>query len=167
MTKILLLSDTHSFLDERIFKYAESCDQIWHAGDIGNRQVADALKKIKPLIAVCGNIDGMELRKEFPLHQRFRCEEAEVWLTHIGGSPGKYPAGIKEQLRANPVKLFVCGHTHILKVIFDKKYNMLYMNPGAAGNFGQHKIRTLLRFYIEKKEIRNLEVIEIGKTNLE
>jgi len=161
--KILLLSDTHNHLDEKVFKYAEPCDQIWHAGDIGTVAVTDKLKKIKPLVAVYGNIDGMDVRKEFPLHQRFKCEGVDVWLTHIGGSPGRYNPEIKNTLAAKPPKLFICGHSHILKVMFDKKYNMLYMNPGSAGNYGLHKVKTLLRFSISRKEIKDLEVIEIGK----
>ncbi|MEK6616606.1 MAG: metallophosphoesterase family protein [Bacteroidota bacterium] len=163
MTKILLLSDTHNFFDEKIFKYAEPCDQIWHAGDIGTVAVTDKLKKIKPLIAVYGNIDGMDVRREFPEHQRFKCEDVDVWLTHIGGSHGKYSPHIRNILLAKPPKLFICGHSHILSVMFDKKYNMLYMNPGSAGNYGAHKVKTLLRFTINKTEIKNLEVIEIGR----
>lgn len=162
MTKILLLSDTHNFLDEKIFKYAETCDQIWHAGDIGTIAVSDALKKIKPLVAVYGNIDGTDVRKEFPEHKRFKCEEVDVWMTHIGGRPSNYFPEIKKLLSIKPPKLFICGHSHILKVMFDKKHNMLYMNPGAAGNYGPHKVKTLLRFEIDKSNIKNLEVIEIG-----
>ena len=163
MTRILLLSDTHNHLDEKVFKYAEPCGQIWHAGDIGTVKVTDELKKIKPVTAVYGNIDGMDVRKEFPLHQRFKCEGADVWLTHIGGSPGRYNPEIRSALQINPPKLFICGHSHICKVMFDKKYNMLYMNPGAAGNYGVHKVKTLLRFSIDKSEIKDLEVIEFGK----
>lgn len=163
MTRILLLSDTHNFLDGKIVKYAEPCDQIWHAGDIGTVAVTDKLKKIKPLIAVCGNIDGMDLRKEFPEHQRFKCEEADVWMTHIGGSYGKYSPEIRNTLMVKPPTLFICGHSHILKVMFNKKYKMLYMNPGAAGNYGMHKVKTMLRFTINKAEIKDLEVIQIGK----
>lgn len=171
MTRILLLSDTHNHLDEKIFKYAGSCEQIWHAGDIGTTTVTDKLKKLpgcsthgrKPLIAVYGNIDGKDVRKEFPMHQRFKCEEVDVWITHIGGSPGRYNPEIRNTLHAKPPKLFICGHSHILKVMFDKKYNMLYMNPGSAGNYGAHKVKTLLRFSISGKEIKDLEVIEIGK----
>lgn len=162
MTRILLLSDTHNFLDEKIHKYAEPCHQIWHAGDIGSVQVSDELKKLKPLIAVYGNIDGTNVRKEFPIHQRFKCEDVNVWITHIGGKPGKYNSEIRNQLKINPPKLFICGHSHILKVQFDKKYNMLYMNPGAAGNYGPHKIKTLLRFTIDKTEIKDLEIVELG-----
>ena len=163
MTRILLLSDTHNHFDEKIIKYAEPCDQIWHAGDIGTVAVTDKLIKLKPLIAVYGNIDGMDVRREFPEHQRFKCEDVNVWMTHIGGSPGKYSPEIRNTLQINPPKLFICGHSHILKVMYDKKYNMLYMNPGSAGNYGMHKVKTLLRFTIDKTEIKDLEVIEIGK----
>ena len=162
MTRILLLSDTHNHFDEKIIKYAESCDQIWHAGDVGTVAVTDKLKKIKPLKAVYGNIDGMDLRKEFPEHQRFKCEEVDVWMTHIG-SPGKYPPDVRNTLMIKPPKIFICGHSHILKVIYDKKYNMLYMNPGAAGNYGAHKVKTMLRFSIDKADIKALEIIEFGK----
>ena len=163
MTRILLLSDTHNHFDEKIAKYAEPCDQIWHAGDIGTVAVTDKLKKIKPLIAVYGNIDGMDVRREFPEHQRFKCEDVSVWMTHIGGSPGKYAANIGNSLMLRPPKLFICGHSHILKVMYDKKHRMLYMNPGSAGNYGMHKVKTLLRFSIYKTEIKDMEVIEFGK----
>ncbi|MFH1004108.1 MAG: metallophosphoesterase family protein [Bacteroidota bacterium] len=163
MTKICLLSDTHNYLDSKIFKYLSDCDQIWHAGDIGTVAITDELKKIKPLIAVHGNIDGQDLRKEFPTYQRLKCENVDVLITHIGGSIGKYFPEVRNILQTKPPKIFICGHSHILKVMFDKKYNMLYMNPGAAGNYGQHKKKTLLRFIIDKIEIKNLEVIELGR----
>jgi uncharacterized protein len=164
MTRILLLSDTHNHFDEKIIKYAQPCDQIWHAGDVGTVAVTDKLKKLKPLVAVSGNIDGMDLRKEFPEHQRFKCEEVNVWMTHIGGTgPGRYPIPIKNSFLIKSPKLFICGHSHILKIIYDKQYNMLYMNPGAAGNYGMHKVKTLMRFTIDKSNIKDLEVIEIGK----
>jgi hypothetical protein len=163
MKRILLLSDTHNYFNEKVEKYAEPCDEIWHAGDIGTVAVSDELKKIKPLIAVYGNIDGMDIRREYPLHQRFMCEGVDVWITHIAGSPGRYNPEIRNLLAIKPPKLFICGHSHILKVMFDKKYNMLYMNPGAAGNYGLHKVKTLLRFTISGKDIKDLEVIEIGK----
>ena len=163
MKKILLLSDTHNHLDQKIFKYAETCDQVWHAGDIGTVSICNEIKRHKPLIAVYGNIDGQDIRKEYPFHQRFKCEEVDVWITHIGGGPGRYVPEIRNALSINPPKLFICGHSHILKVMFDKKHNMLYMNPGAAGIYGAHKVKTLLRFIIEGKEIKNLEIIEIGK----
>lgn len=163
MKKILLLSDTHGYMDDRILKYAEEADEIWHAGDIGINSVTDELKRLKPLRAVFGNIDGVQIRMEFPLHQRFFCEEVDVWITHIGGYPGKYSPAIREEILANPPKLFICGHSHILKVMPDKKLGLLHMNPGAAGVHGFHQMRTMLRFKIEGSEIRDLEVIELGK----
>lgn len=163
MTRILLLSDTHSHLDEAILKYARQADEIWHAGDIGDLLVTDTLKKIKPLRAVFGNIDGAEARKEFPLHNRFSCEGVEVWITHIGGYPGKYHPAIRSEMRLNPPRLFICGHSHILKVMPDKTLGLLHMNPGAAGIHGFHAVRTMLRFTIDKGKIDNLEVIEIPK----
>jgi len=161
LKKILLLSDTHSHIDERILHYAGEADEIWHAGDIGRTDVTDKLKQIGPLRAVYGNIDDAEIRKEFPLNQRFMCEEVDVWITHIGGYPGKYSPAIREEIRQNPPKLFICGHSHILKVMNDKTLGLLHMNPGAAGKHGFHKKRTMLRFQIDKKEIKELEVIEL------
>jgi putative phosphoesterase len=161
LKKILLLSDTHSHIDERILHYAGEADEIWHAGDIGKTDVTDKLKQIGPLRAVYGNIDDAEIRKEFPLNQRFMCEEVDVWITHIGGYPGKYSPAIREDIRQNPPKLFICGHSHILKVMNDKNLGLLHMNPGAAGKHGFHKKRTMLRFQIDKKEIKELEVIEL------
>ncbi len=161
MKKILLISDTHSHIDERIFKYILEADEIWHAGDIGDLYVTDAIKELKPLIAVYGNIDDDKARMEFPEHNRFMCEGVDVWMTHIGGYPGKYNINIREEINKNPPKLFICGHSHILKVQFDKKLNLLHMNPGAAGKHGFHKVRTMLRFVIDKAEIKNLEIIEL------
>ncbi len=163
MTKILLLSDTHSYIDETILKYVNQTDEVWHAGDIGNLSVTDTLKKIKPLRAVYGNIDNNEARLEFPLNNRFMCEKVDVWITHIGGYPGKYNTTIREEIKQNPPKIFICGHSHILKVQFDKKLNLLHLNPGAAGKSGFHQIRTMLRFEIDGEKIQNLEVIELGK----
>jgi putative phosphoesterase len=163
MIKILLLSDTHSHIDDTIVKYVNQADEVWHAGDIGSLVVTDKIKSIKPLRAVFGNIDDDKARKEFPLHNRFMCEGVDVWITHIGGYPGKYNQAIREELRTNPPKLFICGHSHILKVQFDKSLNLLHMNPGAAGISGFHQIRTMLRFEIDGDKISNLEVIEIGK----
>ncbi|CAM3885679.1 metallophosphoesterase family protein [Flavobacterium branchiophilum] len=162
MKKILLLSDTHSHIDESILKYVRQSDEVWHAGDIGSLAVTDAIKKIKPLIAVYGNIDDAKVRMEFPLHQRFMCEKVSVWITHIGGYPGKYNPNIRDMLVQNPPKLFICGHSHILKVIFDKKNQLLHLNPGACGKSGFHQIRTMLRFVIDQDKIKDLEVIEIG-----
>lgn len=163
MKKILLLSDTHGYLDDRILKYAREADEIWHAGDIGNTSVSDELQKVKPLKAVFGNIDGAEVRKEFPLNNRFLCEEVDVWITHIGGYPGRYSPAVKEEIKQNPPQVFISGHSHILKVMNDKKLNLLHMNPGAAGKQGFHQMRTMLRFKIDGKEIKDLEVIELGK----
>lgn len=162
MKKILLLSDTHSHIDDTILKYVNFADEVWHAGDIGNLKVTDTIKKIKPLRAVFGNIDNHEARLEFPLHNRFFCEDVHVLITHIGGYPGKYSPAIREEINKNPPKLFICGHSHILKVMFDKKLNLLHMNPGAAGISGFHQKRTMLRFEIDGDKIQNLEVIEIG-----
>lgn len=141
--------------------YAGEADEIWHAGDIGRTDVTDKLKQIGPLRAVYGNIDDAEIRKEFSLNQRFMCEEVDVWITHIGGYPGKYSPAIREEIRQDPPKLFICGHSHILKVMNDKTLGLLHMNPGAAGKHGFHKKRTMLRFQIDKKEIKELEVIEL------
>ncbi|MDX1751631.1 MAG: metallophosphoesterase family protein [Salinimicrobium sediminis] len=163
MKKILLLSDTHGYMDDRILKYAEEADELWHAGDIGTTAVSDSLQKIKPLKAVFGNIDGAEIRKEFPLNSRFMCEQVDVWITHIGGYPGRYSPAVKEEINANPPRIFISGHSHILKVMNDKKLGVLHMNPGAAGKQGFHQMRTMLRFVIDGKEIRDLEVIELGK----
>ena len=163
MKKILLLSDTHSYIDERILQYVEQADEVWHAGDIGITSVSDEIQKRKPLKAVYGNIDGAEIRKEFPLHQRFLCEKVDVWITHIGGYPGKYSPAIREEIRSNPPKIFISGHSHILKVMNDKKLGVLHMNPGAAGKHGFHQVRTMLRFTIDGSDIANLEVVELGK----
>ena len=163
MIKILLLSDTHSHIDDVILKYVKQADEVWHAGDIGNLEVTDKIKTLKPLRAVFGNIDDAEARKEFPLNNRFMCEDVDVWITHIGGYPDKYNVNVRDEIRQNPPKLFICGHSHILKVQFDKKLNLLHMNPGAAGKHGFHQVRTMLRFEIDKDKIQNLEVIEIGK----
>ncbi|NHM07068.1 metallophosphoesterase family protein [Flavobacterium sp. CYK-4] len=163
MKKILLLSDTHSHIDDVILKYVAQADEVWHAGDIGNLEVTDTLKKHKPLRAVYGNIDDDKARMEFPLNNRFFCEGIDVWITHIGGYPGKYSQGIRAEINANPPKLFICGHSHILKVMFDKKLNLLHMNPGAAGKSGFHQVRTMLRFVIDGENIRDLEIVELGK----
>ncbi|RIA08979.1 hypothetical protein OE09_0805 [Flavobacteriaceae bacterium MAR_2010_72] len=163
MKKILLLSDTHSYIDEAILKHVQQADEVWHAGDIGDLNVTDAIKSLKPLKAVYGNIDDAKARQEFPLHQRFTCEGVDVWMTHIGGYPNKYDRRIKSEIYNNPPKLFISGHSHILKVMPDKTLNLLHMNPGAVGKHGLQKVRTMLRFTIEDKKIDNLEVIEFKK----
>ncbi|MFT4660040.1 MAG: putative phosphoesterase [Patiriisocius sp.] len=162
MKKIGLLSDTHSYIDDRILSYLDGMDEIWHAGDIGDLKVTDALRELAPLRVVYGNIDDNEARSEFQLHHRFMCEKVKVWMTHIGGPPYVYDYRIREPLKQDPPDLFICGHSHICKVQMDKRLNMLYMNPGAAGRHGHHKIRTLLRFTIEEKKIGDLEVVELG-----
>ncbi|MBC5833961.1 metallophosphoesterase family protein [Flavobacterium sp. F372] len=162
MKKILLLSDTHSHIDATILKYVKLADEVWHAGDIGDLKVTDAIQKLKPLRAVFGNIDNHEARLEFPLNNRFFCEGVDVLITHIGGYPGKYSPAIREEITKNPPKLFICGHSHILKVMFDKKLNCLHMNPGAAGISGFHQKRTMLRFEIDGDKIQSLEIVEIG-----
>ncbi|QXP54274.1 metallophosphoesterase family protein [Cellulophaga sp. HaHa_2_95] len=163
MTRILLLSDTHSHIDDTILKYAKKADEIWHAGDIGTLEVTDKLKKIKPIRVVYGNIDDHVAQMEFPLDNRFMCEEVDVWMTHIGGYPNKYNPRIREEIKNNPPKLFISGHSHILKVMWDKKLNLLHMNPGACGTHGFHQVRTMLQFVIDGKEIKDLEIIELGK----
>ncbi|MBF6608244.1 MAG: metallophosphoesterase family protein [Flavobacterium sp.] len=163
MKKILLLSDTHGHIDDRILKYVTDADEVWHAGDIGDLAVTDQLKRLKPLRAVSGNIDGDKVRMEFPLNDRFVCEGLDVLITHIGGYPGRYVPAVRNLLLQKPPKLFICGHSHILKVMFDKKHNLLHMNPGAAGKSGFHQVRTMLRFEVDAGEIKNLEVIELGK----
>ncbi len=160
MTNILLLSDTHSYIDEQILNHVKQADEVWHAGDIGDLQVTDAIKALKPLRGVYGNIDNHEIRGEFPENNRFMCEGVDVWITHIGGYPNAYNMRVREAIKANPPKLFICGHSHILKVMPDKKLSLLHMNPGAVGKHGFHKIRTMLRFTIDKGKIDNLEVIE-------
>jgi len=163
MVKIGLLSDTHSHLDTKIFDYFKDVDEIWHAGDIGSIEVTDQLKKFKPLRAVYGNIDNHILRREFPEFNRFTIENVDVLITHIGGKPGKYAKPALDALQEKAPKLFICGHSHILLVKMDPKFNMLWMNPGACGIKGFHQVKTLLRFQIDGDKIQNLEAIEIGK----
>ena len=162
MKKILLLSDTHSYIDDQILKFVKQADEVWHAGDIGNLNVTDTLKAIKPLRAVYGNIDDKDARAEFPLDNRFVLEGVDVWMTHIGGYPNRYNQRIREEISRNSPKIFIAGHSHILKVQYDKKLNLLHLNPGAAGNHGFHKIRTMLRFNLENGEIKALEIIELA-----
>ncbi|MGC1515344.1 MAG: metallophosphoesterase family protein [Maribacter sp.] len=166
MTKILLLSDTHSHIDDNILKHVKWADEVWHAGDIGSLKVTDTLQNLKPLKGVYGNIDDARIQQEFPLNQRFMCENVDVWMTHIGGYPPKYNNRIRDLIKENPPKLFICGHSHILKVMWDKKLGILHMNPGACGIHGFHQIRTMLRFVIDKAEIKDLEIIELGKRGI-
>ena len=163
MKKIVLLSDTHGFIDDKILKYIKLADEVWHAGDIGNLHVTDTLKALKPLRAVFGNIDDAEIRLEFPLNNRFTIENVDVWITHIGGYPNRYDRRIQEEIKQNPPKIFISGHSHILKVQFDKKLDLLHLNPGAVGKHGFHQVRTMLRFTIDKDNIKDLEIIELEK----
>lgn len=163
MKTIGLLSDTHAYLFDNYFTFFENCDQIWHAGDFGSMEVADRLCTFKPLVGVYGNIDGHDIRQNFPKHQKFSCENVSVWLTHIGGYPGRYDNSIKQSLYINTPKLFICGHSHILRVMYDKKLQMLYINPGAAGKYGIHNVCTAVRFQIDKDRIKNLEIMELPK----
>lgn len=162
MKRIGLLSDTHSFLDQRVFQYFEECDEIWHAGDIGDISVADELAAFRPFKAVYGNIDDHMVRQTYPENLRFECEGVDVWITHIGGYPGRYDRRVRDAIREKSPKLFICGHSHILKVMPDKKLDLLHINPGAAGNHGFHKVKTLIRFTLEAGTIKDLEVIELG-----
>ena len=163
MTRIGLLSDTHAFWDEKYLKYFENCDEIWHAGDIGSLEIVNKFAEHKTFRAVYGNIDGQDIRKLFPLINRFTVEGTEILMKHIGGYPGNYDASIRGSLFVRPPKLFISGHSHILKVKFDKTLNMLHINPGAAGIYGFHKVRTLVRFSIDNETFKDLEVIELAE----
>ena len=165
MKRIGLLSDTHSYWDVKYEKYFAECDEIWHAGDIGSLDIVDKLSAIAPLRAVYGNIDSGDIRHLFPEKYRFKCEDVDVLMKHIGGYPGNYDSSIRSSLFVNPPKLFISGHSHILKVMYDKTLQCLHINPGAAGMYGFHKVRTLVRFTIEGSEIKNLEVIELSDNN--
>jgi putative phosphoesterase len=163
MKKILLLSDTHNYLDPKIFKHVDEADELWHAGDIGTYGICEELLKHKPLRAVYGNVDGTDIRKSYPKDLVFMCEELKVYITHIGGYPDRYNTEAKKIITDERPGLFICGHSHILKVMYDKKFFLLHMNPGAAGNHGFHLVKTMLRFTIDGKEIKDLAVIELGK----
>lgn len=163
MTRIGLISDTHSFLDEAVLKHFEKCDEIWHAGDFGKIELANQLASFKPLKGVYGNIDDATIRIEYPEQFVFTCEDVKVMIRHIGGYPPKYNPETRKELAIHQPQLFISGHSHILKIMYDDKQNCLYMNPGAAGKQGWHKMRTLIRFEIDGKEMKNCEVIELGK----
>lgn len=162
MKRIGLLSDTHGYWDERYLKYFDTCDEIWHAGDIGSQEVADRLAAFRPLRAVYGNIDGQDMRLRFPEINRFTLEGADVLMKHIGGYPGKYDPSVRQILTTQPPQLFISGHSHILKVKYDPKLHLLHINPGAAGKYGFHKVRTLVRFSISGGAFSDLEVIELN-----
>lgn len=163
MKKILLLSDTHGHLDPKIHKYINGVDEVWHAGDIGSTAVANEISKLKTLKGVYGNVDGHELRCQFPENQIFSCQGVKVLITHIGGYPGRYNSRVKKLIDEEKPQLYICGHSHILKVMKDRKNKLLHMNPGACGIQGFHKLKTLLRFKLNKGKIENLEAIELGK----
>lgn len=164
MIKIGLISDTHNYLDPQVFDYFKGCDEIWHAGDFGTKKIADQLKNIAPLLGVYGNIDGNDIRDEYPLHQRFERDGINFWMTHIGGIPGRYCIPIRDEMEKNTPDVFICGHSHILKIARDQSLKkMLYINPGAAGKQGFQEYRTVIRFDIENSNIQNVEVINLGK----
>ncbi len=163
--KIGLISDTHGYLDEQVFRIFEHCDEIWHAGDFGSIELANKLAAFKPLIGVYGNIDGSDVSDVYPETLRFTKEGLDVMITHIGGYPPRYNPLVLQLLRENPPQLFICGHSHILKVMFDKKLNCLHMNPGAAGRQGWHTMRTVIKFDIESGKVMNCEVVELGPRN--
>jgi putative phosphoesterase len=161
MKRIGLLSDTHNYLDEALFKHFEACDEIWHGGDFGTISIADRLANFRPLKGVFGNIDGYDVRSMYPEMLRWKCEDVEILMRHIGGYPGKYTPPVKEEMKKSPPQLFISGHSHILKIIYDKQYDCLHMNPGAAGREGWHRVRTAIRFTIDGKDIRDCEIIEL------
>jgi putative phosphoesterase len=161
--KIGLLSDTHGWIHPRLFDHFAGCDEIWHAGDIGGLETADLLAEFRPLKAVYGNIDDAQVRRVYDENLRFKCEEVSVWLTHIGGTPGHYEHKVRQSIYDNPPDLFICGHSHIAKVIYDKKAGLLYVNPGAAGYNGFHKFMTVIRFQIDGSNIHDMELIELGE----
>ena len=163
MKKILLISDTHGYIDDRIIQYAKESDETWHAGDIGELKVVDEIKKVTTLKAVHGNIDNSKIRAEYAEDLRFKIEDMEIWITHIGGYPNKYNLRIRQEINYNPPDVFICGHSHILKVMNDNKLNLLHINPGAIGKHGFHQARTMIRFQIIKSKIQNLEVIEFKR----
>lgn len=168
MTKIGLISDTHGYLDDAVFKHFDNCDEIWHAGDFGSIAIAEQLAKSGTgarlaLKGVYGNIDGQDIRSVYPEQLVWTCEEVTVLMTHIGGYPPRYNSAIREQLLIHRPQLFICGHSHILKIMYDDKLQCLHMNPGAAGKQGWHSMRTLIRFNIEGKEMKDCNVVELGK----
>ena len=163
MKKILLISDTHGYIDDKILSYCKLADEVWHAGDIGSIEVVDKIKQLKPFKGVYGNIDNNLIRNKFPIDQRFSCENIKVWITHIGGYPSRYSKRISDRLKSEKVDLFICGHSHILRVMNDKKHDLLHINPGAIGKHGFHNMRSIVRFEIDGKKIENLEIIEFNR----
>ena len=165
MKRITLLSDTHGELDKRFFYHFKESDEIWHAGDIGSIDIIDSLNKLAPVKAVFGNIDNHIIRRSLKQTLLFKCEKVNVMMTHIGGYPGNYAKGIKDKIKECEPKIFICGHSHILKVIYDKKLKVLHMNPGAVGNYGIHKVKTIIKFIIEEDNIKDLKIIEFPRKN--
>ncbi len=164
MIKVGLIADTHGYLDPQVNNYFEDRDEIWHAGDFGNWSVAERLQKIAPVTGVYGNVDGPDLRNEYPQHQRFEREGLRVWMTHIGGTPGRYALPIREEMEKDPPELFICGHSHILKIARDPELDkMIFMNPGAAGKYGFQVYRTCVRFNVYEGNVHDVEVINLGK----
>lgn len=163
MTRIGLISDTHDYLDDAVFTHFDKCDEIWHAGDFGTASIAEKLSAFRPLRGVYGNIDGYDIRSQYPEQLRFTVEGINVYMIHIGGYPGRYTPTAKAQLTTHTPQLFISGHSHILKVMYDDKLKCLHMNPGAAGKHGWHKVRTLIRFAIDGSNMKECEVIELGK----
>ena len=163
MKRIGIISDTHGYLSDEIFDFFDNVDEVWHCGDIGTVEILEKLEDFKPLRAVYGNIDGQEIRIRTAEHLRFTIEDADVWITHIGGYPGKYDRRVRDEIRENPPDLFVCGHSHILKVMYDEKLKLLHINPGAFGIFGFHKKRTAVRFVIDGKNFKDLQILELPK----
>lgn len=157
------MSDTHGYLDEVMLEHFTACDEIWHAGDLGTGNIAGRLQTFKPLRAVYGNIDDLAMRQQFPEDLRFVCAGVSVFMTHIGGYPGKYVPRVRRILEADPPQLFICGHSHILKIVPDPKLGLLHLNPGACGHEGFHLMRTMLRFSLEDGKVRDMEVIELGR----
>lgn len=162
MTRIGLISDTHDYLDDAVFTHFDKCDEIWHAGDFGTSAISEKLSAFRPLRGVYGNIDGYDIRSQYPEVLRFRCEEVDVLMIHIGGYPGRYTQLAKSEMAGSAPRLFISGHSHILKVIYDDKLSCLHMNPGAAGKHGWHKVRTLIRFVVDGANMKQCEVIELG-----
>lgn len=163
MERIGIISDTHGYLDDNVFKHFQQCDEIWHAGDFGDHHVADALSNFKPLRGVYGNIDGQDIGTVYPEKLHFNIEDVHVFMQHIAGYPGRYAQGVKNEIINNKAKLFISGHSHILKIMYDDKLNCLHINPGAAGRQGWHKVRTIVRLVIDGNAMKDCEVIELGK----
>jgi uncharacterized protein len=163
LIRIGLISDTHGYMDDRILNYFMSCDEIWHAGDIGDLEVADKLAAINTFRGVHGNIDDISIRLKYPEDQIFEVNKMKIWITHIGGLPTNYNQKIRKKLAEINPDIFICGHSHIVRIVPDKTLNLLYINPGAAGHQGFHKIRTIVRFTIDDGQIRDLQVIELGE----